>query len=74
MAQNITEESMTMREEMISRIKACGQCLIENAESIVGTEKYITNLYVTCNFFDKSEVPCVSVMKDIVPDNYIENR
>lgn len=71
---NVAEENKNRREEMIERIKACGQYIVYNAESILGTEKYITDLYVTCNFYDRSEVPYVSITKDVVPDSYVENR
>ena len=74
MTRNIAEENKNRREKMIERIKACGQYIIDNAESILGTEKYITDLYVTCNFYDRSEAPYMSITKDIVPDSYIENR
>lgn len=74
MTRNVAEENKNRREEMIERIKACGQYIVDNAESILGTEKYITDLHVTCNFYDRSEVPYVSITKDVVPDSYVENR
>lgn len=74
MTRNIAEENKNRREEMIERIKACGQYIVDNAESILGTEKYITDLYVTCNFYDRSEAPYVSITKNVVPDRYVENR
>ena len=72
MISNVAEENR--RKEVIERIKSCGQYIVDNADSILGTEKYITNLYVTCNFYDRSEVPYVSITKDVAPDTYIENR
>ena len=42
--------------------------------TVLGTEKYITDLYVTCNFYDRSEAPYVSITKNVVPDSYVENR
>jgi hypothetical protein len=74
MTRNVAEENKNRREEMIERIKACGQYIVDNAESILGTEKYITDLHVTCNFYDRSEAPYVSITKDVVPDSYVENR
>ena len=74
MTRNVAEENENRREEMIERIKACGQYIVDNAESILGTEKYITDLYVTCNFYDRSEAPYVSITKNVVPDSYVENR
>lgn len=60
------------KEEMIQRIKDCGQYLIDNAEIILGDEKYLRDLYLTCNFFDKSEPPYISIYKDVIPDGFIE--
>ena len=47
---------------------------MDNAETILGEEKYIADLYLTCNFFDRSEAPYVTVNKDIIPDGFIEER
>jgi hypothetical protein len=58
--------------DMVRRIKDCGQYLIDNAESILGNEKYISDLYLTVNFWDTSEAPYISVNKDVVPDRFIE--
>lgn len=41
----------SIRNELIQRIKYCGQYIVDNAETILGEEKYIANLYLTCNFF-----------------------
>ena len=51
------ESKENRREEMIQRIKDCGKYLMDNAETILGEEKYMRELYVTCNFFDRSEPP-----------------
>jgi hypothetical protein len=58
--------------EMIQRIKDCGQYIVDNAESILGDEKYIRELYLTMNFWDIGEAPYISVNKDIIPDGYME--
>jgi len=62
------------KQEMIQRIKDCGQFIIDNAEAIVGDEKYIKDLYLTCNFFDDSDAPYVTINKDVIPDNFIERN
>ena len=69
---NVAEEAKNRREEMIQRIKDCGQYLIDNAETILGEEKYMRELYVTCNFFDRSEPPYITINKDVIPDSFIE--
>ena len=47
---------------------------MDNAETILGEDQYIADLYLTCNFFDISEAPYVTVNKDIIPDGFIEER
>lgn len=69
---NIAEEEKNRREEMIQRIKDCGQYIIDNAETILGEEKYMRELYVTCNFFDRSEPSYITINKDVIPDSFIE--
>lgn len=71
---NVKDEKQSIRNELIQRIKYCGQYIVDNAETILGEEKYIANLYLTCNFFDRSELPYVTVNKDIIPDGFIEER
>lgn len=66
------ETKKNRREEMIQRIKDCGQYVVDNAAAILGDEKYLRDLYITCNFFDISETPYISVNKDIIPDSFVE--
>ena len=63
---------MDRKQEMIQRIKDCGQLIIDNAEAIVGDEKCIKGLYVTCNFFDYNEPPYITINKDVISDSFIE--
>ena len=58
--------------EIIERIKYCGQYIVDNAQNILGDEKYITNIDIICHFFDTSLPPYVTVNKDIIPNEYIE--
>lgn len=60
------------REEMIQRIKDCGQYIIDNAATILGDEKYLIDLYLTCNFFDRAKTPYISINKEVIPDRYVE--
>mgnify|MGYP001704991687 FL=1 len=71
---DVKDVKQSIRNELIQRIKYCGQYIVDNAETILGEEKYIANLYLTCNFFDRSELPYVTVNKDIIPDDLIEGR
>ena len=47
------ESKENRREEIIRRMKDCGQYLIDNAETILEEEKYMKESYVNCNFFDR---------------------
>ena len=71
---DVENDKRSIRNELIQRIKYCGQYIVDNSEAILGEEKYIANLYLTCNFFDRSELPYVTVNKDIIPDGFIEER
>ena len=61
------------REKLIQKIKAIGQSLIDNAESIVGAETHLSRLVITCypSPFD-DEVPEISVKKSFVPETWVE--
>ena len=71
---DVKDVKQSIRNELIQRIKYCGQYIVDNAETILGEDKYIADLYLTCNFFDRSEAPYVTVNKDIIPDGFIEER
>lgn len=71
---DVEDVKQSIRNELIQRIKYCGQYIVDNAETILGEDKYIADLYLTCNFFDRSEAPYVTVNKDIIPDGFIEER
>lgn len=68
----MAEQLKNNKEEMIQRIKDCGQYIIDNAVIILGDEKYLRDLYLTCNFFDRSEPPYITINKDVIPDSFIE--
>ena len=61
------------REKLIRKVKAIGQSLIDNAESIVGTEKYPTSLTISCYPcpFD-DEVPDIRISKSFAPETWVE--
>ena len=71
---DVKDVKQSIRNELIQRIKYCGQYIVDNAETILGEDKYIADLYLTCNFFDRIEAPYVTVNKDIIPDGFIEER
>lgn len=71
---DVKNVKQSIRNELIQRIKYCGQYIVDNAEIILGEDKYLADLYLTCNFFDRSEAPYVTINKDIIPDGFIEER
>lgn len=61
------------REKLIRKVKALGQSLIDNAESIVGTEKYLSSLIISCYPCPlDNEVPDIRVNKSFVPETLVE--
>lgn len=53
----------------VSNLRACAECIIKNAESIVGTEKFQRGPRVTITL-DISEAPNINIDKDIMPESY----
>ena len=68
----MTVERKDTKQEMIQRIKDCGKYIMDNAETIVGDEKYLREMYLTCNFFSATEPPYITINKDVIPDSFIE--
>lgn len=61
------------REKLIRKIKAMGQSLIDNAESIVGTEKYLSSLTISCYPCPLgNEVPDIRISKSFAPEIWVE--
>lgn len=61
------------REKLIRKVKAIGQSLIDNAESIVGTEKYLSSLIISCYPCPSDdEVPDIRISKNFVPETWVE--
>lgn len=61
------------REKLIRKVKAIGQSLIDNAESIVGTEKYLSSLIISCYPCPlDDEVPDIRISKSFAPETWVE--
>ena len=56
------------REQWVEWIRSAGEAITENAESIVGTEEKLANVYVTVNIYP-GEVPTINVSRDFYPKN-----
>lgn len=61
----------TKNEERLEQIKAAGQHIIDNAETILGAEKYRAHLSVVIDF-PCHEPPTITVHREVYPDKYIE--
>lgn len=61
----------TNREERLEQIRAVRQHIIDNAETILGAEKYRTDLIIEATFLC-SELPTITVHRSAIPDGFIE--
>lgn len=59
------------KQELTRCIREIGESLIKNAESIVGSEKYLKNIYISVNLNDQEE-PSIEVTKEFLPEKFIE--
>lgn len=61
-------------EELLDQIKHCGQSIIDNAESILGNERYFTSVTVTFDIFRNTNfMPEIEVKRRFTPELEIEN-
>lgn len=59
-------QNLYSRDELIQQIKNCGQSIIDNAESILGDERYFMRLNVSFDILRlKAEVPSIEIKKRI---------
>lgn len=64
-----------VRENVINQVRCAGQSLINNAESMVGTEELLTDFNISIKFSvsaDNAYVPTIDISKSIIPDTYVE--
>ena len=59
------------REEYVRQIRAIGESLIKNAESIVGNEKYLKSIYISVNIDPYEDAPMIDVSKSFVPERLV---
>ena len=60
-----------VRMELITQVREIGESLIKNAESIVGTEKYLNGISISIDF-DYFSIPEIDVNKSFYPEKYME--
>lgn len=64
---------LSKREELVQNVKDCGQALIDNAESIVGNEEFMTSLSVWCDI-NSGDFPEINVDRHFIPDGFINRK
>ena len=60
-------------EEWTNVLIECAKSIIQNAESMVGTETYLTDVSVTISLEAGSE-PRINVYRNSVPDRIVESN
>ena len=63
------------REELIQRIKDCGQSIIDNAEKICGDYKYAFAVTITCYPYENviaQDAPRIVIEREITPEKFID--
>lgn len=64
---------MTTRSDLILDVRNAGESLIKNAESIVGDEKYLSDLkiVITIPVYGES-VPSINISREFFPENFVD--
>lgn len=73
MPEPLTREEV--RDNVINQVRCAGQSLINNAESMVGTEEFLTDFSISINFSvsaDNAYIPTIDISKSIIPDTYVD--
>lgn len=65
------EPRMPYHERLINDLKAAGQSIIDNAESIIGSEKWLHQVLVMITL-NSSEATMINVDRDFYPEGIIE--
>ena len=59
-------------EELVKRVKDCGEALINNAESIVGNFQHGTELTIWCHVDATDAPPTIEYGRTIIPEKFVE--
>ena len=59
-------------DEIVNELIHCANSIILNADSIVGKERYLTNLTVSI-YFDPGELPRINVDRDFVAERFLSD-
>ena len=68
------EKHLYSRNELIEQIKNCGQSIIDNAESILGNERYFESITVIFDINrNRNWMPDIQIQRRFIPESEIEN-
>lgn len=68
-------QNLYSRDELIQQIKNCGQSIIDNAESILGDERYFMRLNVSFDILRlKAEVSSIEIKREFTPEKEFEDE
>ena len=59
------------RKDLIRQVRYIGESLIKNAESIVGTEEYLKDVYIYV-MLGVDGAPTINVSRSFVPEQFME--
>lgn len=63
------------REELLTQIKNCGQSIIDNAESILGDERYFMRVNVSFDILRlRAEIPKLEIKREFTPEKEFEDE
>lgn len=63
------------REELLTQIKNCGQSIIDNAESILGNERYFMRVNVSFDILRlRAEIPTLEIKREFTPEKEFEDE
>lgn len=69
------ERKLYTRKEMVEQIKACGQSIIDNADSILGDERYFLKLTVAFDIYRAIDiVPTIEINRSFSPELTMEDQ
>jgi len=58
--------------DRLQQIKYCGQSIIDNAESILGDEKFRQDLKIIVEF-QANEIPTIKVERRFIPESVVKH-
>lgn len=63
---------MSCHNDLVLDVRNVGESLIKNAESIVGDEKYLTDLFITITFSKSGDaLPTITINREFLPEKIV---